>query len=137
MSSISLLKKLNFWKKDFFFSLLLILHVFLQKISLVMTYLVIIQQTLGMILVMFELLESWPHFNQKFTSNVIWVSATVSFIWPTTIIAAALKISQAVTIDTALSLISIAFIQAATAGLCSGMVKTTRERLLTTLRAIT
>ena len=63
---------------------------------------------------------------KKYTSNIGWVSATVSFIWPTTIVSAAYKISQAVAVATALSLINVAFIQTATAGVCSWMNKTTR-----------
>ena len=71
--------------------------------------------------------------NQTFTSYIKWVGATVSFIWPTTIVGATLKISQAVTIISAISLINVAFIQTATAGVCSGMIKTTRKRLYATV----
>ena len=53
--------------------------------------------------------------NQAITSFIGWVGATVSFIRPTTVVGATLKIPQAVTVVTALSLINVAFIQTATA----------------------
>ena len=71
--------------------------------------------------------------NQTITSFIGWMGATVSFIWPTTIVGATLKISQAVAIATALSLINITFIQTATAVVCPWMIKTTRERLYATV----
>jgi hypothetical protein len=71
--------------------------------------------------------------NQTITSFIGWVGATVSFIWPTTVVGATSKISQAVTIVSALSLINVTFIQIATAGVCSRMIGTTRERLYATV----
>ena len=71
--------------------------------------------------------------NQTITSFIGWVGATVSFIWPTTIVGATLNISQAVAIISAISLINVAFIQTATAAICPWMIKSTRKRHYTTV----
>ena len=78
-------------------------------------------------------LNSLSKVNQTITAFIGWVGATVSFIWPTTIVGATSKISQAVTIVSALSLVNVTSIQTATASVCSGMIGTTRERLYATV----